>query len=87
MRAWDKMQRKIRKARAVWSQDRIWVTIVGIIETRASMDDEVVPGPDGLQRVGFGHGGGSAAAIEVRGIEDIIIERHKPDTGYSDKNH
>lgn len=50
MRSWNKMLGKMRAAHADWTQDRIWVTVVGRIETRASMSDEIALGPTGPRK-------------------------------------
>jgi hypothetical protein len=56
-RSWERMGQKLRRLRADFARDRIWATIVGRLETRASMDDEVVQMPYGLAHAGFGHMG------------------------------
>ncbi len=73
-RAWGKMLEKLNQLHADMGRDKIQVTIVGRIETRASMDDEVVQMPYGLRRAGFGHMGGSPAEINVISIDDVAIE-------------
>jgi hypothetical protein len=47
----------------------------GQIETRPSMDDEVIDRPWGLQKAGFGHMGGCAAEVDVLSLEGVVIER------------
>jgi hypothetical protein len=68
------MLEKLNQLHADMGRDKIQVTIVGRIETRASMDDEVVQMPYGLRRAGFGHMGGSPAEINVISIDDVAIE-------------
>jgi hypothetical protein len=75
LRSWEKVGQKLKQLRANLGQDRIWVTIVGRLETRASMDDEVVQMPYGMARAGFGHMGGSPAEINVISVEDVRVER------------
>ncbi|HLG96092.1 MAG TPA: hypothetical protein VKX49_07255 [Bryobacteraceae bacterium] len=50
------------------------VTLVGRLETRASMGDAVVQMPYGLARAGFGQGD-APAQIDVTSVEDVTIER------------
>jgi hypothetical protein len=75
LRSWEKVGQKLKQLRANLGQDRIWVTIVGRLETRASMDDEVVQMPYGMARAGFGHMGGTPAEINVISVEDVRVER------------
>jgi hypothetical protein len=74
-RSWERERKKLKGLHADWAHDKIWATIVGRLETRASMDDEVVQMPYGLARAGFGHLGGSPAEINVISVEDVTVER------------
>jgi len=78
LRSWESMLAKLRRLHADPGKDRIWLTVVGRLETRASMDDEVVQMPYGLARAGFGHLGGSPAEINVVSVEDVGVERKSP---------
>jgi hypothetical protein len=74
-RSWDEMNLKLRRLHADASKDRIWVTLVGRIETRQSMDDEVIGTPPGPVRpIGFGHLNGAPAEINVISVEDVTLE-------------
>jgi hypothetical protein len=80
-RSWEKLGQQLRQLHADTRRDRVWVTNIGRLETRASMDDEVVKTEHGLVRVGFGHMSGSPAEINVISVEDVKLERqpvHKP---------
>ena len=79
-RSWEKMGRKLRQLHADSRRDRIWITVVGRLETRASMDDEVVQMPYGLRKAAFGHLGESPAEINVISVEKVSAERQSPDT-------
>jgi hypothetical protein len=76
-RSWASIGEKVKRfrPRGVSLQDRIWITVVGRLETRASMDDEVVETPFGLARAGFGQGGQAPAEINVISVEDVTVER------------
>jgi hypothetical protein len=74
-RSWDRLSDNLKRRHADIKRDRIWVTIVGRLETRKSIEDEVVQTPHGLSRAGFGHLGGSAAEINVISVEDVVVER------------
>ena len=53
-RAFGLLSDRLKKMHADPKQDRIWVTFVGRLETRQSMSDAVVSGPDGpLVRYGL----------------------------------
>jgi hypothetical protein len=73
-RSWGRMFDTLRQLHADPRHDRIWVTFVGRIETKPSMDDEVVQMPYGLAKAGFGHMGDSPAEINVLGIKDVTVE-------------
>jgi len=75
LRSWEAMTEKLKQLHGNTRRDRVWVTIVGRLETRATMDDEVVQMPYGLARAGFGHVGGSPAQINVISVEDVRVER------------
>jgi hypothetical protein len=77
MQSWLQVGERARRLHAAWRQDRIWLTIVGRVDTRPTMTDEVVQMQFGLARAGFGQGGESAAEIDVKSAEDISIE-HRP---------
>ena len=74
-RSMERMRQKLKLLHPDYARDRVWVTIIGRLETRASMDDEVVQMPYGLHRAGFGHMSGSPAAINVMSIEEVTVER------------
>ena len=75
-RSWEKMGAKLTTLHADTRGNRVWVTVIGRIETRASMDDEVLSGPYGLAKAaGFGHLGGSPAEINVLSVQDTSVER------------
>lgn len=74
-RAWERIGQKVKRLHGDFEQDKIWLTIVGRLETRASMEDEVVQMPHGLARAGFGQMGGSPAEINVISVEDVTVER------------
>ncbi len=76
-RSWEQMSNKLKRLHADLRRDRVWVTIIGRLETRQSMDDEVVQMPYGLRRAGFGHMGDSPAEINVVSIEDVSVERRR----------
>jgi len=75
-RSWEEMGKKIRRLRphGVTEQDNVWVTFIGRLETRASMDEAVVQMPYGLARGGFGHMGGAPAEINVISVEGVAVE-------------
>ena len=77
-RSWRRMSDELTRLHARLGRDRIRVTIVGRIETRDSMEDEVVQMPYGLRRAGFGHMGGSPAAIHVLSVQDVTVESAAP---------
>jgi hypothetical protein len=79
LRSWGKMGAKITELHADTQRDRIWVTVIGRLVTRGSMDDEVVQRPYGLAKVGFGHLGGSPAEINIISVEDVTVERQSKD--------
>ena len=74
-RSSERMRRKLKRMHADPSEDNVWVTIIGRLETRQSMDDEVVQMPYGLARAGFGHLSGAAAEINVLSFEDVAVEK------------
>jgi hypothetical protein len=73
-RSWEQIRTAGRRLHVDWERDRVWVTIVGRLETRPTMDDAVVQRPYGLARAGFGMGG-EPAEINVISVEDIKVER------------
>jgi hypothetical protein len=77
-RSWEGLSSRLKALHASLSRDRVWVTITGRLETRRSMEDEVVQMPYGPRRAGFGHMGDSPAEINVISIEDVRVERPKP---------
>ena len=81
-RSWERMGAELRRLRADTTRDKVWVTIVGRLETRASMEDEVAQTAHGLVKVGFGHMSGSPAEINVLSVQDITVER-RPSRGPS----
>ncbi len=76
-RSWEGMLTRLRQLHADAERDKIWLTIIGRLETRASMNDEVLETPHGLVRLGFGHMNDSPAEINVISVEDIRIERRR----------
>ena len=74
-RSWRKLGEKFKRLHTE-PLDTAWVTFVGRLTTRATMDDAVVQMPYGLAKAGFGHMGGSPAEIEVLSAEDVVVERH-----------
>ena len=80
-RSWEQVSHQSSRLGAVPGRDRIWLTITGKLETRESMDNEVVQMPYGLARAGFGQTGESPAEIRVISAQDIRIERHSNDGG------
>lgn len=75
MASWTRLDTQLKRMHADIARDKVWVTIVGQLETRKSMNDEVALGPDGhLVHAGFGHMGAAAAAINVRMIEKVVVE-------------
>lgn len=77
-RSWERMGAKLKQLHASPGRDKIWVTIVGRLETRASMDDEVIETSHGLVKLGFGHMNGSPAEINVISVEDVAVESERP---------
>jgi hypothetical protein len=75
IRSWKSFSVQLTRLHADPRRDGVWVTVVGRLETRASMDDEVIERPWGLQKAGFGHMGGCAAEIDVLSLEGVVIER------------
>ena len=66
--------------------DRLWVTYIGLLETRQSMDIEVFVRPNGeRQPVGFGHLGGAPAQILIKTVKDIVVE-HLADSKSTDQS-
>jgi hypothetical protein len=72
--SWKQMLHRLKQLHAGPTRDRIWVTIVRRIETKPSMDDEVVQMSYGLAKAGFGHLGGSPAEINVLAVVDVTLE-------------
>lgn len=75
LRSWEKIGEKLRVLRADLEHDKVWVTVIGRIETRASMDDEVVRRPYGFAKAGFGHLGEAPAEIKMISVESVEVER------------
>ena len=74
-RSWRKMGERMKQLHADWERDKIWVTFVGRLTTRATMDDAVVQMPYGLAKAGLGHLGAAPAEIEVLSAEEVTVER------------
>jgi hypothetical protein len=76
-RSWANFFEKLKRLRprGVSEHDRIWVTFVGRLETRTSMNDEVLQMSFGLARAGFGQGGEAPAEINVISVDDVRVER------------
>ena len=72
-RSWAKIGEKLKRLHVQQGRDDVWITVTGQLETRASMDDEVVQMPFGLAKLGFGHMGGSPAEINVISVDDVTI--------------
>ena len=78
-RPWDRFGKELTRLHADLRRDKVIVTIVGRLETRDSLNDMVVPGPDGPARLGFGHMNGSPAEIDLLSIEVNEVNRaHVP---------
>jgi hypothetical protein len=75
LRAWDDMLERVKALHGDVSRDKVLVTISGRLETRASLEDEVVHMPYGFRRSGFGHMGDSVAQIDVLSVGDVSVER------------
>jgi hypothetical protein len=75
-----KLLEKLNRLHADITRDKVRVTIVGRLETRLSMNDEVVQMPYGLRKAGFGHMGDSPAEINVISIEDVAVEPQPANT-------
>ena len=75
MRSWSGLLAEEKRQHVNYPQDKVWVTILGSLETRGSMSDEVAQMPYGLARAGFGHMGSSAAEINVISVGDVVVER------------
>jgi hypothetical protein len=73
-RSWDNMLGRIKDLHADLNRDKILVTISGRLETRGSLNDEVVQMPYGLRKAGFGHMGDSIAQVDVISVEDVVVE-------------
>jgi hypothetical protein len=73
LRSWEQMSENLKQLGAYIGRDKIWVTVVGRLETRASMDEEVVQMPYGPRRAGFGHMGDAPAELNVIAVEDVTI--------------
>jgi hypothetical protein len=59
-------------------RDRLWVTYIGLLETRPTMNLEVFVRPNGQrQPVGFGHLGGAPAQLLVKTVKDVVVEHTK----------
>ena len=74
MRSWGSITVKRRQLHAV-AADKTWLTIIGRLETRLSMDQEVQETPHGWVKLGFGHLNESPAEINFISVEDVSIER------------
>ena len=77
--SWEKFGEQLKRLHANRQRDRVWVTINGRLETRASMDDAVVQMPYGPRRAGFGHMADAPAEIHVISVGDVMVERRPPD--------
>ncbi len=75
LQSWRRLREQMRRLHADAAKDRVWVTIVGRLETRQTMEDAVVQMPYGLRKAGFGHMGDSPAEIRVVSVQDISVER------------
>jgi len=74
-RSWERLQKRLQRLHADGTKTRVWVTLGGRLETRATMDDAVVQMPYGLMRAGFGHMGASPAELDVVSVRDISVEQ------------
>ena len=84
-RSWGRVRAKVKQLHGDSRRDDVWVTIIGRLETRASMDDEVLDTPHGRVTLGFGHMNGSPAEINVISVEDVAIERRRDSTANQQK--
>lgn len=73
-RSWNRMLEKLRDLHADMARDKVFVTILGHLETRGALSDEVVEMPYGWRRAGFDHMGDSVAQINVMSVEDVVVE-------------
>jgi hypothetical protein len=71
--SWGTISTKASQLHADLRRDKIWVTIVGRLETRKSMEDAVYQMPYGPSKVGFGHLGAAPAEIDVISVRDVTI--------------
>lgn len=71
--SWGTISTKARQHHADLRRDKIWVTIVGRLETRKSMKDAVYQMPYGPSKVGFGHMGAAPAEINVISVRYVVI--------------
>jgi hypothetical protein len=76
-----KFYRKLDRLRADWYRDKVWVTIVGRIDTRDSLNAMVMERPYGRSRAGFGHLGQAPAEIHPFSLQDVTVERGRPSAG------
>ncbi len=74
-RSWRLISDKLSRLHAHIDTDLIWVTIVGRLETRKSMDDAIYQMPYGPAKVGFGHLGAAPAEIDVISVQEVTVER------------
>ncbi len=86
MRSWQRMSEKIKRLNGNVAGGGVYVTIVGVLETRPSMDEEVDTGPDGPRALGFGHLGGAPAEINVISVKDVSVAHSRSDIDKTSKH-
>jgi hypothetical protein len=85
-RSWRKMSDTLIQLHADPQRDRISVTVVGQLETRKSMDDEISQGPNGPRPMGFGHLNGAPAEINVISVRNLNIGHRSRGVKRASKN-
>ncbi len=86
MRSWQRMSEKIKRLNGNVQGGGVYLTIVGGLETRSSMDEEVGLGPDGPRPVGFGHLNGAPAEINVISVTDVTVAHSRSDIDKTSKH-
>jgi len=80
VRSVKNMWKRIRTLHADPRNDSVYVTLVGRLETEASMNAAIVPRMDGtLARAGFGHLGAAPAQIVIQKATDITVVHAQAD--------
>lgn len=74
----ERIRKQISRERSS-SADRVWITYVGMLETKSSIEEEVgLDDKGGPHRLGFGHLNDAPAQLDVRTAKDVVIERRRP---------